>query len=60
MAWLKTVWSEFLALAILIWLGAAWFILPRLGQSAWPPVVLFAGLAAILLDSVLREARRPR
>ncbi len=68
MTWLKTVWSEFIglfvddgsfAVAILAWLVASWLLLPRLGLApAWPPAILFAGLAVILVESALRRARR--
>lgn len=67
MAGLKTIWSGLIGLfvddgrfaaAILAWLGACWLLLPRLGlPPAWPPGILFAGLALILLDSALRRAR---
>ncbi len=67
---LRTIWSEFiglfvddgsLAAAALIWLGAAWLLLPRLPlPPAVPPILLFAGLAAILLESALRRARQGR
>jgi len=68
--WLKTAWSEFiglfvddgsLAVAVLAWLAAAWLLLPRLPlPPALPPVILFAGLALILVESALRGARRDR
>ena len=67
MAWLKAAWSEFiglfvddgsLAAAILAWLALSWIALPRLPlPPAWPPIILFAGLAAILLESVLRPQK---
>ncbi len=70
MTWLKTAWSEFiglfvddgsLAVAVLAWLAAAWLLLPRLPlPPALPPVILFAGLALILVESALRGARRDR
>jgi len=70
MRWFYTVWSEFvglfvddgnLALAILAWLGVCWLLLPRVGLApAWPPVVLFAGLVLILVESALRRARLGR
>jgi len=70
MRWLNTVWSEFvglfvddgnLAMAILAWLGVCWLLLPRVGLTpAWPPVVLFAGLILILVESALRRARLGR
>jgi uncharacterized membrane protein len=46
------------ALAILVWVGAARLVLPRLGASAWSGVVLFAGLALILAESAGHRARR--
>jgi len=68
--WLKTAWSEFiglfvddgsLAVAVLAWLAVAWLLLPRLPlPPALPPVILFAGLALILVESALRGARRDR
>lgn len=70
MTWLKTAWSEFiglfvddgsLAVAVLAWLAAAWLLLPRLPlPPALLPVILFAGLALILVESALRGARRDR
>ena len=70
MTWLKTAWSEFiglfvddgsLAVAVLAWLAAAWLLLPRLPlPPALPPVILFAGLALILVESALHGARRDR
>ena len=68
MRWLKTIFGELIglfiedgsfAVAIVVWLGLVWFVLPRVSL---PPVlqgpVLFAGLLAILLESALRAARR--
>ena len=46
------------AVAILTWLAFAGLVVPRLGVApAWQAVVLFAGLAAILVASVVRHAR---
>jgi len=69
MAWLKTILHEAyglfvddgsFAVAILLWLGINWQVLPRLGlPSAWGGPILFAGLALILLESAARRARRP-
>jgi len=66
MGWIKTVWTEFvglfvddgnLAVAVLLWLGACWSWLPRLGEpSAWPPVILFGVLNLILAESAMRRA----
>ncbi len=68
MTWLKTVWSEFIglfvddgsfAVAILAWIAFCWLVLPRLGLApAWPPAILFIGLALILVESGLRRARQ--
>lgn len=45
--------------AILIWLLVGWLILPRLGlPSGVPAVILFAGLATILVLGALRGARK--
>ncbi len=68
MAWLNTIWSEFIglfvddgsfAVAILAWLAACWLLLPRLGlAAAWPPAILFVGLVLILAESAARRARQ--
>lgn len=68
MQWLKTIFGELFglfvddgsfAVAILVWLGLSWQLLPRLGVSAvWSALILFAGLALILIESVLRRSRR--
>jgi hypothetical protein len=67
---LKTALGELLGLfmddrrlagAILVWLLAAYFLLPRLGlSSSVAAIVLPLGLAAILLGSALIQARAPR
>ena len=68
MRWIKPVLREIFALfvedgsfalTILLWLAAAWLALPRLGRFAgWGGVILFGGLAALLLESATRRARR--
>jgi hypothetical protein len=47
------------ALLILAWLGVTAFLLPHLGWvPRWRGFILFVGLAAILLGSAIRYARR--
>ena len=68
MGWLRTVVRELyvlfvddgrFALTVVIWLGACWLILPHVAVGAlWPGVLLFAGLAAILVESASRRARK--
>jgi len=68
MRWLKTIVAEIFglfvddggfSLTILIWLAAAWWVLPRLGVSTtWRGIVLFAGLALILAESTTRSSRK--
>jgi hypothetical protein len=70
MRWVKTIARECIglfvddaryALIILVWLAAAWLLLPRLGlPAAVPPVLLFAGFVLILVDSAARHARKDR
>lgn len=65
---LGIVWSELIglfvddgtfAVAILAWLCVCWLLLPRLTLSpAWPPLILFAGLVLILVESAARRARQ--
>ena len=68
MLWLKTIFREIFglfvddgsfAIAILAWLALLWWLLPHLPITGlWQAVMLFAGLIAILIESVLRRARR--
>lgn len=68
MSWLKTIWREFFgifvddgsfALAIVIWLVVLWLGLPRVPLASLAQAgILFVGLLAILVESVLRRARR--
>jgi hypothetical protein len=68
MTWLKTIatelWGLFvdsgaMAIAVLIWLAVAGLALPRIEAfAAYAGEVLFIGLAAILLTSVVRHARQ--
>ena len=67
MSWLGAVWREIFglfvdngrfALSIIVWLVLTGLLLPAIGLAArWAGLILFAGLAAILLDSVIRRAR---
>jgi hypothetical protein len=68
MNWLRNLlaelWGLFVddgryALAIVVWLLLAWRALPLLGfGGGWNAPVFAAGLLAILVESVLRRARR--
>jgi hypothetical protein len=68
MPWIKTIVHEIVglfvddgsfALAILVFVGAAWLLLPRVGIPAeWGGIILFVGLAVILVESATRRARR--
>jgi hypothetical protein len=70
MAWLKSIAREILSLfvddgsfavAILVWVLLAPVTLPRVAPNAhWIGPALFAGLAMILIESVLRFARRAK
>ena len=68
MRWFKTIFREIFglfvddgsfAIAILVWLGVVWRLLPRLGVfSRWNGLILFAGLGLILVESALRYTRK--
>lgn len=70
MRWLKSVAREVVGLfvddgsfaaAIVVWLAVVVLLLPRVAPAArWGGPTLFAGLAAILMESVLRSSRRRR
>ena len=70
MNFIRTVFSELLglfvddgslALGILIWVGiTAGLLHLDLCPPAFTGVLVFAGLAALLLENVLRRARRAR
>ncbi len=68
MQWIRPILAEIyglfvddgsFAIAILVWLGLFWLLAPRIGLShgVMGPV-LFVGLAAILVESAARRARR--
>ena len=46
------------AAALLVWVVVIGFLLPELGVASgfWRSVTLFAGLAAILIESVMRRS----
>ena len=46
------------ALAILVWLGLVWFLIRPLQLPIAGGLLLFFGLAAILVESVCRFARK--
>jgi hypothetical protein len=68
MRWIRSVAREVVGLfvddgsfagAIVVWLVVCIVALPRVAQAAhWAGPALFAGLAAILIESVLRFALR--
>lgn len=70
MGWLRTVAREVYGLfvddgsfaaAIVSWIGILWLVLPRMGvPSRVSALVLVLGLAALLVESTLRFARRRR
>ena len=67
MTWLKTIFQELIglfvddgnfAIAILVWLALVWLVLPPLHVTGdWRAVILFVGMVAILIESVLRKTR---
>jgi hypothetical protein len=68
MQWIKTIAAEIyglfvddgsFAIAILAWLALYWLLVPSIGtlHGVMGPI-LFVGLAAILVESVTRRARR--
>ncbi len=68
MSLLRTIWDELLSVfvddarfagAIVVWLAACWLVLPRLPLPApLLPLILFAGLLAILIEGARHRARR--
>lgn len=67
MNWLKgavrELWGLFVedgsfALAILIWIALLVFLLPAVLPDHWRGPVAFAGLAVILIENVVRSARK--
>jgi O-antigen ligase len=69
MRWLRSITREILglfvddgsfALAILVWLSLLLMVARLVGHTGWLGLALFGGLAIILVESVLRFARRHR
>ena len=68
MRWLKAIVAEIFglfvddgafALAITIWLGVTWLVLPQLiAPTALGGIILFVGLALILVESTRRRSKR--
>lgn len=68
MKWFRTIGKEVFglfvddgsfAIAIIVWLGVAWFFsIHILANIHWSGVVLFVGLVLILLESAMRRARQ--
>ena len=68
MGWLRAVLRSLIGLfvddaagaaAIVLWLAVAWWLLPTPALPApAAPAILFAGLAAILVVTAMRGARR--
>ena len=68
MRWISTAARELiglfvddgsLALAVLVWVGIVVLAFPMLPiPGAWLAIALFAGLALILVENLLRTARR--
>ena len=68
MCWIRSIFREILglfvddgsfAIAILMWLGVVWLLLPRFGLwLQWRGPILFAGLGLILVENTMRYARR--
>lgn len=68
MAWVKTILTEIFglfvddgsfAIAIVAWIAAMWFVSLRVPDLVqWDGVLFFCGLALILVESVIRRARR--
>ena len=68
MRWLKSILREILglfvedgsfAIAQLVWLAIMAFLAHFFAHTHWLGIGLFAGLALILIESVLRRANRP-
>ena len=68
MQWMKTIAAEVFglfvddgsfAVALLVWVALTALLLPHIDVSPWAKgPILFAGLAAILVESAVRRARK--
>lgn len=67
MKWLRAIFAELFglfvddgafAVAILLWLIVIGVVVRMMPAGAWQAIVLFAGLACILVESALRRSRR--
>ncbi len=68
MAWIRNIFREVFglfvddgsfAVAVLVWIGLVWLVWSRLHRAVPGGVILFLGLALILVDSVIRFSKRP-
>lgn len=49
------------AASVIVWIGLVWLATAYAPKDAgWPPLLLFAGLGAILLHGTAKRARGPR
>ena len=69
MSWLRSVlkelWGLFVedgsfALAIAVWIASTVLLLPKLLPQRWKGPIEFAGFAVVLMENVLRSAKRSR
>ena len=67
MQWIRSIFREVFglfvddgsfAIAVLVWVGLVWLLWQRLHMEGPGGIVLFAGLGVILIQSVLRVAKR--
>lgn len=68
MGWVRAIIDEIIglfvddlgfAVAILVWLAIAMFVIPRLGLPGYvPAALLVGGLLVILVESAVRRARQ--
>lgn len=67
MNWLTTIAKELFglfvddwgfAVPIIVWSAAAWILSFYIEQPGWAGVILFGGLALILIGSAIRRARQ--